>query len=254
MTASPTGGNGFPQEFVAALRSARRVAVLTGAGVSAESGIPTFREALTGLWAQYDPEELASPAGFARDPDRVWRWYRERRLAIAKARPNPGHVALARLEHLVPRVTLITQNIDGLHARAGSSEVIELHGNINRVKCSSEGRVVEAFADSERAPACPRCGARLRPDVVWFGELLPPDALERSWEAARQADLFLSVGTSNLVEPAASLPWMAAAHGAVVGVVNTTDEGQRSGARIHHLLGKSGVVLPALLKAAWPSS
>jgi NAD-dependent deacetylase len=252
MTSFATGDPGLPGEVVASLRAARWVAVLTGAGVSAESGIPTFREAMSGLWARYDPEELASPAGFARDPDRVWRWYRERRQTIARAEPNAGHVALARLERLVPRLSLITQNIDGLHARAGSSDVIELHGNINRVKCSAEDRVVDEFDEADQAPACPRCGARLRPDVVWFGELLPVRALERSWEATRHADLFLSVGTSNLVEPAASLPWMAARRGAVVGVVNTTDEGQPSGERIHHLLGRSGSVLPALLEAAWP--
>lgn len=242
-----------PAELVGALRSARRVAALTGAGVSAESGIPTFREALTGLWARYDPLELASPAGFARDPDRVWSWYRERRHAIARAVPNPGHLALARLERRVPRFTLITQNIDSLHARAGSREVIELHGNIARVKCSAEDTVVADFEDSERAPRCPRCGAPLRPDVVWFGELLPAGAVQRAWAATRQCDVFLSIGTSNLVEPAASLPWLAAESGALVVVINPSGEGQRRGPGIHHLAGRSGDVLPALVEAAWPT-
>lgn len=242
----------FPDEIVSALRSAEHVAALTGAGVSAESGIPTFREALTGLWARYDPRELASPEGFARDPDRVWRWYRERRHAIARAQPNPGHLALAELERRVPRFTLITQNIDSLHTRAGSRAVIELHGNIARVKCSAEQTPVTDFEDSETAPRCPRCGAYLRPDVVWFGELLPAAAMERAWDAARRCDLFLSVGTSNLVEPAASLPWIAAQSGARVVVVNPSDEGQRRGPRIHHVAGPSGEVLPALLRAAWP--
>lgn len=242
----------FPRALVEALRAAKHVAVLTGAGVSAESGIPTFREALTGLWAEYRPEELATPQGFARNPDRVWAWYRERRLAVRKAQPNPGHVALAELEQLVPQLTLVTQNIDGLHARAGSPDVVELHGNITRVKCSAELVPVDDYPDTETAPPCPQCGAPLRPDVVWFGEVLPSDAVERAWDAAEQCDLFLSVGTSNLVEPAASLPWMAASQGALVGVVNTTEDGQRHGARIHHLAGRSGDVIPALLAAAWP--
>lgn len=247
-----TGSARAPEPVLAALRTAAHVAVLTGAGVSAESGIPTFREALTGLWANYDPEELATPGGFRRQPDLVWRWYRERRRQIAEARPNPAHAALAALERLVPRVTLITQNIDGLHARAGSSDVVELHGNIARVKCAGAGHLAADYEDGERAPRCPRCGDLLRPDVVWFGELLPPAAVERAWEAARSCDIFLSVGTSNLVEPAASLPWIAAARGTPVLVINTTAEGQRSGPTIHHLLGPAGAVLPALLEAAWP--
>lgn len=242
----------LPAQVVEALREARHVAVLTGAGVSAESGIPTFREALTGIWATYDPEELATPGAFARDPDRVWRWYRERRLAVGAAQPNPGHQALARLGRLVPALTLVTQNVDGLHARAGSSDVIELHGNITRVKCATEDRVVAEFEDTDAVPRCPRCGGLLRPDVVWFGELLPFEAMERATVAARTCDVFLSVGTSNLVEPAASLPWTAARHGALVAVINPSEEGQHTGPRIHHLLGKAGDVLPALLDAAWP--
>jgi len=243
-----------PPEVVSALRQARHVGVLTGAGVSAESGIPTFREALTGLWARYDPAELASPGGFARDPERVWRWYRERRMAIARAEPNPAHRALVDLEGRVDRFTLITQNIDALHARAGNRDVVELHGNITRVRCSVENVVVPDFEDGDAVPTCPACGACLRPDVVWFGELLPMTALERAWAAARDADFFLSVGTSNLVEPAASLPWIAARSGALVVVVNPSDEGQQHGPTIHHLAGPAGQVLPALLAAAWPDS
>jgi len=243
----------FPAEVVAALRGAEKVAVLTGAGVSAESGIPTFRDALSGLWASYDPEELATPRAFRRNPSLVWRWYRERRHRVAECDPNPGHLALARLQDLVPRLTLITQNVDGLHQRAGSREVIELHGNIGRVKCADEDRVVTEFADTEEPPRCPECGGLLRPDIVWFGELLPPLAIERAQHAAQLADVFLSVGTSNLVEPAASLPWMAARSGVLVAVVNTSDEGQGFGPRIHHLLGKSGDVLPDLVRTAWPA-
>ncbi len=240
--------------LVEALRRAQRVAVLTGAGISAESGIPTFRDALTGLWADYSPEELATPEGFRRNPDLVWGWYRSRRLAVARAQPNAGHYALAALERLVPHFTLITQNVDGLHARAGSSDPVELHGNIARIKCFDCARIATAFADTDRVPSCSVCGGPLRPDVVWFGEMLPAQALQRAQAAAQSADLFLSAGTSNVVEPAASLPWLAAASGAVVAVVNTTRDGQRTGAGIHHLIGPAGTVLPDLVLRAWPDA
>ena len=236
------------------LRRARHVAVLTGAGISAESGIPTFREAMTGLWAQFDPEALATPHAFARQPSRVWDWYAERRRKIGTAAPNPGHYALVTIEQAVPEFTLITQNIDGLHAAAGSRNVVELHGNIGRVKCSREGTPVEQWDATQSPPHCQSCGAPLRPDVVWFGELLPDDATSRAWEATAHCDVFLSVGTSNLVWPAASLPWTAHGHGAHVIVANTTMEGQRRGERIHHLLGPSGETLPRLVREAWPSA
>jgi NAD-dependent deacetylase len=236
------------------LRAAQRVTVLTGAGISAESGIPTFREAMTGLWEQFDPAELATPEAFARHPDVVWRWYAERRARVLSAVPNPGHHALVEIERCVPAFSLFTQNVDGLHQAAGSVNVIELHGNIRRVRCSREQRVVTRWDDDPAAPApppCPHCGAPLRPDVVWFGELLPPDALHAAWRAADECDLFLSVGTSNVVEPAASLPWRALRAGADVVVVNPDMEGQRTGPRVHHLVGPAGQVLPALVSAAW---
>jgi NAD-dependent deacetylase len=244
----------LPPDVVAALRAAEHVAVLTGAGISAESGIPTFREALTGLWASYNPEELATVDGFLRDPDLVWQWYRTRRRNIAEAVPNAAHRALVAIERLLPRFSLVTQNVDGLHERAGSRDVIELHGNIGRVKCFECGQIPAAFDDTERVGRCPACGGMLRPDVVWFGEYLPPLALSRAHEAVASCEVFLSVGTSNLVEPAASLPWHAARHGARVLVINPTAEGQRSGPRIHHLLGKAGEVLPALLRTVWPDA
>jgi NAD-dependent deacetylase len=243
----------FPPAVLEALRAARHVAVLTGAGISAESGIPTFREALTGLWASYDPEELATPEGFARQPRLVWEWYASRRAAIRATEPNAGHRALAALAGRVPRLTLATQNVDGLHARAGSPEVIELHGNILRSRCSREGVVVDPSAAEGSPPPCPRCGAPLRPDVVWYGEVLPMGALAAAEAAAADCDVFLSVGTSNIVYPAAALPWSAAARGTPVLVVNTTDEGQLRGPNIHFALGPAGVVLPALLAATWPS-
>jgi NAD-dependent deacetylase len=241
------------EDAAALIRNARYLAVLTGAGISAESGIPTFREALTGLWASYDPETLATPGGFQRQPRLVWDWYAERRARVKEARPNPGHLALAELERRVPRFALFTQNVDGLHQEAGSQSVTELHGNIRRVRCARAGHVVESWEDDGvTPPACPICGDLLRPDVVWFGEMLPEGALESAWEAVGECDLFLSVGTSNLVEPAASLPWQAHRRGVPVLVVNTTDEGQHHGAGIHHLAGKAGEVLPALLEAMGP--
>ncbi len=243
----------FHAELVARLRSAGRVTALTGAGVSAESGVPTFRDAHTELWSLHRPEDLATPEAFARNPKQVWDWYAMRREMVRAVDPNPGHLALARLEGLAPRFTLITQNVDGLHQRAGSRSVIELHGNLNRVRCSREGTVLREWTESELVPpCCPRCSGLLRPDVVWFGEMLPEEALRQARDAAVACDVFLSVGTSNLVEPAASLPWLAASTAASVVVVNPDMDGQRSGAGIYHVTGKAGEVLPALLEAAWP--
>ena len=242
-------------DLASRLREARRVAVLTGAGMSAESGIPTFRDALTGLWANYDPEELATPEGFRRQPRLVWDWYAERRAAICATRPHAGHVALAEMERRVPHFTLITQNIDGLHAIAGSHAPVELHGNIRRVRCDREGTRYEEWDETgERPPRCPACGAFLRPDVVWFGEVLPIEALRTAWAAASTCDLFLSVGTSNLVEPAASLPWMAHEAGGAVVVINPSSEGQRRGSGISWLEGTAGRILPAMMQAAWPEA
>ncbi len=239
--------------LVEVLQHARHVAVLTGAGVSAESGIPTFRDAQTGMWARFSPEDLASPEAFRRNPQLVWEWYAWRRELVAHAVPNPGHLALAELERHVPRITLITQNVDGLHQRAGSSAPIELHGNIGRVTCSVEGTVVDRWAASadDLPPRCPRCGAYLRPDVVWFGELLPAAALAAAWEAAQSCDLFLSVGTSGLVEPAASLPRLALQAGATVAVINL-DVTTAARPPLYTINAPSGVLLPALLRAAWP--
>ncbi len=202
------------------LDHATAVAVLTGAGISAESGIPTFRDALTGLWARFRPEELATPEAFEANPKLVWDWYAWRREAVANAVPNAGHRALAAIErqcrdHQVD-FTLITQNVDGLHGAAGSLRVVELHGNIRRVKCFDHGHAVERWEASEQVPTCPQCGSLLRPDVVWFGEALPSDALAAALAAARTCDLFLCVGTSTVVEPAASLPFLALQSGARV--------------------------------------
>jgi len=192
------------------LRSARSVMVLTGSGISAESGLPTFR-GVGGLWRTHRVEELASPEGFARDPALVWTWYAERRKAHAAVRPSPAHAALAELERRVRDFTLATQNVDSLHRLAGSQNVLELHGALRNATCTGCGERMaldDVLARIERdgvAATEHACGGRWRPDIVWFGEPLPAGALERAFDAARRADVMLVVGTSGLVQPAASL-------------------------------------------------
>jgi NAD-dependent deacetylase len=242
----------IPESLITTLRAARHVAVLTGAGVSAESGIPTFRDAQSGLWARYSPEELATPEAFRRNPRLVWDWYAMRRQAVLAAEPNPGHFALAALARHVPRLSLITQNVDGLHARAGSNDLIELHGNITRVRCSAEGTCYSSWVEGPQLPPpCPACGAPLRPDVVWFGEQLPYAALEQAWAATEDCDLFFSVGTSGLVEPAASLPRLAYSRGATLGVINLDVVNHTQG-RLFQFHARSGELLPQLVRTAWP--
>ncbi len=241
----------IPESLVATLRDAESVTVLTGSGISAESGVPTFREAQTGLWARFDPEELATPEAFARDPRLVWEWYAWRRDLVEKAAPNPGHEALAEMERHVSRFVLITQNVDGLHRRAGSQNVIELHGNIRRSKCSQEDVVIERHEDDARVPpSCPGCGALLRPDVVWFGEALPSGALAEAFEAARGCDLFFSVGTSGVVQPAASLPFEALRSGAMLVEINPNNTPLTRRAE-YALQGRAGEMLSALMTAAY---
>ena len=181
----------FPDALVTQLRRAERVAVLTGAGVSAESGVPTFRDAQTGLWAKYQPEDLATPRAFRKDPKLVWEWYAWRRGLVAKATPNPAHRALAEMERRFSNFTLITQNVDGLHQRAGSRRVIELHGNIARTKCFEENKVVAEWRETgDVPPKCPRCGGRLRPDVVWFEEAMPEAEMDSALAASREGEVF----------------------------------------------------------------
>jgi NAD-dependent deacetylase len=231
----------------ALLRTATRIAVLTGAGISAESGIPTFRDAMTGLWAQFRPEELATPEAFAANPRVVWEWYAWRRQKVAQAAPNAGHVALAQLERRVPRFALATQNVDGLHARAGSRDVIELHGNLMEDRCFAEGRLLSPAEELPGTPPrCAHCGAPVRPGVVWFGEALPAAALATAWAAAQACDVFLCVGTSTAVEPAASLPFVALEAGAAVIEVNPTRTPLSAEATVV-LAGAAGEVLPKLL-------
>lgn len=241
----------FPPELIQFLKKADRVSVLTGAGVSQESGLRTFRDAQAGLWAQYKPEDLASPGAFARDPKLVWDWYAWRREAIKGVRPNPGHYALVDMENKISKFTLITQNVDGLHRFAGSRNVLELHGNILRVRCAECGTFTEIWGDdSEDVPRCESCGGMLRPDVVWFGEALPRAELESAVGAAREAQVFFSIGTSGVVQPAAALAHAARNKGSVVVEINAepTPLTPKTDFAFH---GKSGEILPELVKAVW---
>ncbi|MBL8519815.1 MAG: NAD-dependent deacylase [Betaproteobacteria bacterium] len=208
----------------AALSRARSIAVLTGAGISAESGVPTFRDALTGLWSRFRPEDLATPEAFSADPATVWSWYADRRARVASVQPNAGHHALVAMERAAhargAAFTLVTQNVDGLHQAAGSGTVIELHGNLRRVKCFDRHHPAVTWDERETPPRCTQCASLLRPDVVWFGEALPQAALDAACAAAGAAQVFLSIGTSTLVEPAASLPFAALQAGACVIEVN----------------------------------
>jgi NAD-dependent deacetylase len=237
----------FRESLLQTLRQARKVVALTGAGVSAESGVPTFRDAQTGLWAQFKPEELATPRAFRKNPRLVWEWYEWRRQLVRDAKPNPAHVALAQMEAKFPEFTLVTQNVDGLHQRAGSRNVIEIHGNITRTKCFQEDTVVNEWKDTDDVPPkCPRCGGLLRPDVVWFEEPLPEGPAENAFNASRECDVFLCIGTSALVYPAASLPLEALANQATVIEINP-DPTPLSLKASHVLNGPAGTILPELL-------
>lgn len=241
----------IPAELVHLLRSARRVAVLTGAGISAESGVPTFREAQTGLWARYSPEELATPEAFRRNPQLVWEWYAWRREQVQQTRPNAGHLALVEMERRIAEFTLITQNVDGLHRRAGSHQILELHGNLFRTKCFNENRPVESWPEgNDIPPRCPQCGGLLRPDVVWFGEMLPTGVLRAAEHAATTAQVLFSIGTSALVYPAADLPLAALSNGATVVEINPQPTPLSPHATFC-LTGAAGVILPALVAQTW---
>ena len=234
----------FSEKFLRVLKDAGSVAVSTGAGVSAESGVPTFRGE-DGLWKKFRAEELATFEAFQANPDLVWEWYQYRREIINKIKPNPGHHAIAELSNLIDKFQLITQNVDGLHRAAGSEDIIELHGNIKRNRCLECGDINYDEEFDQFPPLC-QCGGRLRPDVVWFGELLPAGALEKAYEAARGCDLFFTVGTSGVVQPAASLPPTARQHGAFVVEINI-EPTELTFIVDQHFRGKSGEVLPAIV-------
>jgi NAD-dependent deacetylase len=235
----------IPVALIQALRDARHVCVLTGAGVSAESGVPTFRDAQDGLWAEYDPHELATPEAFLADPALIWRWYRWRRNLVAAANPNPGHVAIASLANQVPRLTLVTQNVDNLHQRAGNVDVIEFHGNLFADRCFAEG-TLKTGDNSAAIPTCPDCGSNLRPGVVWFGETIGAAVLQDSCTAASDCDVFLSIGTSSIVYPAAGLAQLAKENGATIAEINPNPTAHADTFDFM-IAGKSGLVLPKLL-------
>jgi NAD-dependent deacetylase len=235
-------------KLIQLLQADARTVVLTGAGISAESGVPTFRGD-GGLWSKFDPAELASMAAFMRNPKLVWEWYLYRRDVVGKAEPNPGHKTLATMEQHLRNFTLVTQNVDNLHRQAGSNNVIELHGNIRRNKCLTCGEpVAEMDIDPENIPRC-RCGGQIRPDVVWFGELLPETALLTAMSKADEAELFFSVGTSAVVYPAADLPLLALNNGAYVVEINT-DTTPLTPYANEVFCGKAGEILPAIWEMA----
>lgn len=201
------------------LDGADSVCVSTGAGMSAESGVPTFRDE-DGLWSKFNPEELATPQAFARDPLKVWAWYRHRRQKLAQIEPHAGHKVLADWEQRVDDFVVVTQNVDGLHHRSGSEKVIELHGRLDVVRCTGCDYEIVGLDDLGEDPHCEQCGERLRPGVVWFGEMLPAGALNAAIAAAQHCDVMLVIGTSGVVQPAASLADAAKAYGGAVIEIN----------------------------------
>lgn len=241
----------LPSALVDAFGRAHRIAVLTGAGMSAESGVPTFRDAQIGLWQRYDPLELATPEAFERDPRLVWDWYQWRRELVERSAPNAGHLALAELEQRLRALTVITQNVDGLHQLAGSRQVLELHGSIRRSICSRTRRRIDPdwlqrHAGRSPIPSPYHSQGLARPDVVWFGEGLDPDTLNAAISAAADCDLFLVVGTSGLVHPAAGIPVLAVERGALMIEINPVASELSRHAR-WHLQGTAAGWLPRLL-------
>ncbi|MFQ5704059.1 MAG: NAD-dependent deacetylase [Gemmatimonadales bacterium] len=238
------------------LAGARRLLVVTGAGMSRDSGIPTFRDSLTGLWSKFDPQELATEPAFRRNPARVFGWYLTRWRQVREVEPHPGYYALIRLAERLDRLTIATQNVDGLHSRAGSSDVIELHGSLSAFRCIDRGHRYEATNLEDitvpddgvvEPPSCSDCGSPIRPGVVWFGEPLPGEAVERAWSAVEQCDAMLVVGTSALVYPAAELPEIALSRDCPVIEINPTATPVTASATAW-LAERAAVALPTLVE------
>ena len=248
--------NDSMQQAADLIKNAKSIAVLTGAGVSKESGVPTFRDAMDGLWAKFDPQQLATPQAFKADPKLVWDWYEYRRGLVRGAKPNPGHVALAELEKRYLSLTIITQNVDDLHEQAGSKNIIHLHGNIAQSKCFNNCQGDPTLIDlnsytwdrEQTPPPCPHCGAYVRPDVVWFGEMLPLAELDKAKTVSVNCDVMIVVGTSGLVTPAASMPEYARQAGAKIIEVNP-DYSMITRIADIKLDGASGEMLPKVLEA-----
>ncbi|MBA4311854.1 MAG: NAD-dependent protein deacylase [Chlorobiaceae bacterium] len=240
----------FSQQFITKLNRAQTVTVLTGAGISAESGVPTFR-GTDGLWKKFRPEELANFDAFIKNPDLVWEWYKYRKQIISEIKPNAGHFALAKMEKIHKSFSIVTQNIDNLHRRAGSKTVYELHGNIEQNYCivCYNKFSNEEIIRSEKAPRC-SCGGLIRPDVVWFGEMLPESQWSASVMASESAEIFFSIGTSAVVYPAASLPMIAKRTGAYVVEINL-ERTELSHQADEVLIGKSGEILPKLIDVCY---
>ncbi|MBN2246109.1 MAG: NAD-dependent deacylase [Candidatus Aminicenantes bacterium] len=233
-------------QLIDILLQAERIAILTGAGISAESNIPTFRGE-DGLWKKYRPEQLATPEAFSHDPHLVWEWYDWRRKIINSKNPNPGHKTLAKWETIFPSFTVITQNIDGFHQKAGSVEVLELHGNIWKTRCTQKDMIWEnnEVPLKQIPPVCPKCGAILRPHVVWFGESLDLEILNKAFQISRQCEVMFVIGTSAIVQPAASLPLSASDAGAKIIEINPEPTSLSSGAHFS-FRGRSGEILPMI--------
>lgn len=238
----------FSEKIIERLSKAYSVAVLTGAGISAPSGVPTFR-GKDGLWNKFNPEELANFDAFIKNPELVWEWYSWRRKLVSEVRPNLGHYALVDIENMVGDFTLITQNVDNLHQRAGSRNVVELHGNIMRNKCVQCGRPHnDEEIDENSIPHCRYCGGLIRPDVVWFGEMLPEESVEQAQQAAARAEVFMTIGTSSTVEPAASLSYLAKGNGAYLVEINP-EETPLSGYADESIRLSAHICLPYLVTA-----
>ncbi|AZI43271.1 NAD-dependent deacylase [Deinococcus psychrotolerans] len=248
-----TQANSALEQARTLLQAAKRVAVITGAGISAESGIPTFRDAQTGHWARFRPEDLASPEAYQQDPETVWDWYAGRYRDVMAAQPNAGHMALAELERRKSShpdgFLLATQNVDGLHQRAGSRQLVELHGNLTHARCETCQHLAALPAPEtfEPPPICLKCGSRMRPNVVWFSEWLPPEALARAEKAFEAADVALVIGTSSLVQPAAGLALLTLENGGSIIEINPDVTPLSEWASVVLRL-KASQALPALLE------
>lgn len=250
----------IPQALISALQRAKHVVVFTGAGVSAESGIATFRDALTGLWERFNVADLATLKAFQKDKELVWGWYEWRRMQVLRAQPNPAHLAIAAMSRHVPKITVITQNVDNLHERGGSVGVLHLHGTLHHPRCSICGNahtlppgIPEEPEGGRRLspPRCHHCGASVRPGVVWFGEDLPVKELSRAFASAQECDVLLVIGTSGLVQPAASIPSLAKQAGAMVAQINLMSS-QLDSVCTWSIRGAAGEVMSSLLQTAFP--
>jgi len=260
---SPINANPIlPPELIVALQQAKHVVVFTGAGVSAESGIPTFRDSLTGLWARFNAEDLATPAAFRKDKDLVWGWYEWRRMKVLQAQPNPAHIAIASLARYVPKLSVVTQNVDDLHERAGSVDVLHLHGSLHHPYCQTCGQpftfgseIPDEPEGGRRLspPACSKCGGHVRPGVVWFGEEMPVQELHRAFAHAKNCDLLFTIGTSGLVHPAAQIPLEALQALAKVVQINPSKTSLDDSCT-WSLKGAAGDILPGLVQGAFGHS